>query len=531
MAKPAEAPVKTGFENAVVESWSDAGTFAVGPDAQHLLCLLADGRLLIAAGQELHPTVQSYIARLERARRSFRRCVIDSAVVRSMYLRRPTSATSVEQTPMQQLAKEMLHLGCESRASDIHIRVDKDSTEVFFRIHNDLVHRDTYTREFGQRMLATLYAAMTDVSDASYKPNERQDARIGDPQKLPERLHGVRIATTPTVGGSLMVLRLLYDDTSASYDPCTLGYSQQHGLQIQAMKDKPIGMNIISGPTGSGKSTTLQRILSGLIQEREQKLHVITVEDPPEYPIEGAVQTPVTNTVDEGERSLAFSRAISNAMRLDPDTIMIGEMRDLPSAQLCLRAAMTGHQVWTTVHANSAMGIVDRLIDLGLPMPMVADPEIVTGLIGQRLVKVLCPHCKIALKHNMHELPLSVLGRVKAALRDHFDSVHIVGAGCKHCGNHGTVGRTVVAEIITPDAEFFGLIRRGDKVKAHEYWIAQGGMTAHQHVLTKIVAGEVDPRMAERVVGRLHAEADFEARLTPPDQPDTDRGATNGARP
>lgn len=405
---------------------------------------------------------------------------------------------------MQVTAKDLLNKACAARASDIHIRVKKSCTEIYFRIHNDLVLVGSQTREYGERLLATLYGAMTSVSDNSYKPMERQDASIADRDKLPPKLYGVRIATAPTSEGAVMVLRLLYNDAGDNVDLRPLGFSEVHAAMLQQLKEQPSGMNIISGPTGSGKSTTLQRVLSGEILEAEGKLHVLTVEDPVEYPIEGAVQTAVTNASTEVDRSRQFAAAISNAMRLDPDVIMIGEMRDGASAQNALRASMTGHQVWTTVHANSAVAVIDRLIDLGLPLSLVADHTIVTGLISQRLVKVLCRHCSKPLVDHQHELSLAAYARVHRAVGSEMHKVRIAGTGCEHCNQQGTIGRTVIAEVIVPDDQFFKHIRCGEKTEAVAYWLHElGGKTIREHAIEKIAAGLIDPRMAEKVVGHL----------------------------
>jgi len=408
----------------------------------------------------------------------------------------------------------LLTKACRARASDIHIRVKKSSTEMYFRIHNDLVRTGGQTREYGERLLATIYGAMASVADSSYKPTERQDASISDRDKLPPLLYGVRIATAPTSDGTVMVLRLLYNDAGDNIDLRPLGFSDAHAAMLQQLKEQPIGMNIISGPTGSGKSTSLQRILTGEILEAEGKLHVLTVEDPVEYPIEGAVQTAVTNASSEEERSRLFSAAISNAMRLDPDTIMIGEMRDRASAQNALRASMTGHQVWTTVHANSALAIVDRLNDLGLPMSLIADHTVVTGLISQRLVKVLCPHCKKRLTQHMQDLTPATLQRLNTALPEGIDKVCVVGSGCDECKQQGTTGRTVIAEVILPDAQFFEYVRAGEKIKAMQYWLQElKGRTILDHAIEKVAEGIIDPRMAEKVVGHLASHLQTIKRL------------------
>lgn len=485
---------------------SHGGALEASEQERKLLCLLDDGRVLVAAGQEFHPLVLSYEGRLKRLGHTFQS--VPSSIDAIHRLNRvkgaPADERHQEHTMMQVTAKDLLNKACRSRASDIHLRVRKNSTEIWFRIHNDLVPVGGQTREYGERLLATLYGAMTSVSDSSYKPGERQDAAIADRDKLPPALYGVRIATVPTSEGPVMVLRLLYNDAGDNIDLRPLGFSDAHAAALQRLKEQPVGMNVISGPTGSGKSTTLQRVLSGEIVEAAGKLHVLTIEDPVEYPIEGAVQTAVTNAGSEEERSRAFAAAISNAMRLDPDTIMIGEVRDRATAQNALRASMTGHQVWTTVHANSAMAIVDRLLDLELPASLVADHKVITGLISQRLVKKLCAGCKRPLWRHLDALPSAQLARVRQAVSASLEGVCVTGPGCPECDGQGTVGRTVVAEIIVPDDRFFRLVRQGEKSEALAYWIDElGGRTMLDHAIEKIAAGEIDPGMAEKVVGHL----------------------------
>jgi general secretion pathway protein E len=169
-----------------------------------------------------------------------------------------------------------------------------------------------------------------------------------------------------------------------------------------------------------------------------------------------------------------------------------------------LRASMTGHQVWTTVHANSAVAVIDRLVDLGLPLSLVADHTIVTGLISQRLVKVLCKHCSKPLVDHPHELPTATYARVQRAVGSEMHKVHIAGPGCEHCKHQGTIGRTVIAEVIVPDDQFFKYIRAGEKMEAVAYWLHElGGKTIREHAIEKIAAGLIDPRMAEKVVGHL----------------------------
>lgn len=513
---PAKLPLAPTIDESGARALSETGEFSASGEERKFLCLLDDGRLLIAEGQEMNPFVLSYRARLERMHHPYRPTPVALDAISRAYRDRCQSGSAeiLDHTAMQVVAKDLIAHACRERASDIHIRVNRFSTEILYRIHNELVRVREHTREHGDRLLATLYSAMASVSDNTYKPTERQDAAIGDRDKLPDQLFGVRIATAPTSEGHLMVMRLLYNDAGETDDLQSLGFTADQAATLDYLKQQPIGMCIISGPTGSGKSTTLQRVLTGQIRETAGALHVITVEDPVEYPIAGAVQTPVTNASGEDARSSAFAAAIANAMRLDPDIIMIGEVRDRASAQSALRASMTGHQVWTTLHANNALAIVDRLCDLGLPLRMITDESVVTGLISQRLVKLLCPRCKKPFVEAEAELDAALVARVKQVAGGSLPQVCVAGSGCAHCRNRGTIGRTIVAEVIRTDAHFFNLLRDGDKLGALSYWITHlNGRTVVDHAVSKVTQGLVDPRMAERVVGHLSLRSPGAAEL------------------
>lgn len=496
--------------------------FAIGDqELRNYLCYLDDGTLLVAKSHTFNPHVRAFIARLGRMGRTCNVVNADLSVIAEKYAGAQKASESGKSegytaSQMQKSASELFRRAVEQRASDIHIRVSKRArTQIFFRVHNDMEFTDENTYEFGEQLCATIYQAMADVADATFETISRQDARISDRTKLPERIDGIRIATSPQVDGFIMVLRLLYNDAADSTDIRLLGFSSEQAEAIQFMRRRPSGINIIGGPTGSGKSTTLQRILTSIHKDYQGRKHIITVEDPPEYPILGAVQTPVTNADTEEERSRAFQAAIKAAMRLDPDVIMIGEIRDTPSARLAVQAAMTGHQVWATVHANNAMAIVDRLVDLGVPPEMVCDPTIISGLICQRLVKTLCPDCSKPITDHIDRYQQAEINRIASVVM--LDKVRVRGNGCPSCRTTGVVGRTVVTESIVTDETLMAFMRKHDRIGALNYWRnEQQGISMLAHAIQKVGEGLVDPFMAEDVVGPLNVgriEQDF--RITP----------------
>lgn len=413
------------------------------------------------------------------------------------------TALTVGDSEMQRIAIEIFTKAVGRRASDIHIRVNfKGNTRIFFRIHNDLEQIEEHLSSWGRLLCSAIYMAMCDIADSTYEEHQRQDARISARDKLPTGLDGIRVATTPQVDGSVMVLRMLYNDAGKSNDVRELGYTDNQRRLIALMKRRPTGINIIGGPTGSGKSTTLQRTLLSIHEEASGTKHIITVEDPPEYPMPGIVQTPVANASTEEERSAAFQAAIKATMRLDPNVIMIGEMRDGPSVRLAIQAAMTGHQVWSTVHANSSFAIMDRMVDLGIPLNIMSDHSIVTGLICQRLLKVLCNHCKKSPDKALSNYTEIDQDRIMGAID--LANACFQGDGCSKCQNSGISGRTVVAEVLVPDQKIMSLLRQGLKEEATDYWRTTGGTTMLEEAILKINAGLVDPFQAEDEVGPLN---------------------------
>lgn len=476
--------------------------YAIDSNIQQILCFLDNGALLISRSHAFSPHVQGFEGRLKRMGVAYQKHLVDMSIVSRAYeIGQAESHHRGDQSDMQMAARKLFTKAVEMHGSDIHIRVSKSNrTQILFRVHSDLVHVDEQPYEYGYRLCSTIYQAMSDVSDAIFEPMSRQDARISDRKKIPDGIDGIRIATSPVVNGFIMILRLLFNDTSRDTNLLTLGYEATQQRAFEIMKRQPTGINIISGPTGSGKSTTLQRVLSGIIRESEGKSHIITVEDPPEYPIPGANQTPVTNADTEEERRQAFQNCIKAAMRCDPDIMMIGEIRDGASARLAIEAAMTGHQVWTTLHANNAFAIIDRLENLDIPIDLLTDDNIISGLACQRLLKLLCPHCSTPLINAMHAFEAEAIERIMSVAP--MDQVKVMGPGCDHCKHSGIIGRTVVAETVATTYSIMRHLKARDRLAAIDTWKnEQGGLTMKDHAILKVSQGIVDPFQAEAVVG------------------------------
>ena len=212
---------------------------------------------------------------------------------------------------------------------------------------------------------------------------------------------------------------------------------------------------------------------------------------------------PVTNAAYGQEREEAFSKAIAAALRSNPDRIMIGEVRDSASAQLAFEAAMTGHQVWTTLHSNDAMTIPFRMRDLKVENYKLGDPTLLTGLVSQRLARLLCPVCCLPIEED--EISFGLMARLEAAQIEIERIRKRNPEGCESCGKgNGYKGRSAIAEIIIPDTDFMEYVMQNKKADAEHYWLSQlGGRNMVENMIDRVRFGEVDPIDAERVVGPL----------------------------
>lgn len=405
-------------------------------------------------------------------------------------------------TPTQKKIITYIRKAKEFNASDVHITVGRDGADLTYveiRIFGELEVIGVLKRDEGLELLGTAYASMSDViKGTEFNPKIPQDARLAEQYLKLANLYGARYSHYPCVGGLYAVLRLINDDAQHIPDFATLGYLPSQEALLQKMLQRPEGLIILSGPTGSGKSTTLRSAseayfaLYGMNQHGMPHKRLFTIESPPEGRIAGAIQTAVRDDHD------GWVTAIKSVLRLDPDAILNGEIRDHSSALAAIKAAMTGHLMLTTLHANDAINVIERLEMEGINRRLLADPQLFIGLISQRLVQKLCPHCRrpyaevcSALTEAQRDLITTYCEPEHVYLRNY--------SGCEHC-HRGVSGRTVIAEVIAPDARFFQLYLTRGRLEAKTYWHKElGGITRNQHALHLINCGLVDPLAAHLI--------------------------------
>ncbi len=494
-------------------------SLVINDDTRRLLALFSDGTFLVSESHKFDGRVLSFevLARKKRLSIGKPRYVSQNelnAIYAFGERNQPISANDedLNQLQMQKDFVNVVARAASQKVSDIHIVV-ADSTQIMFRVNGMMQTEMEYNKEWGESFVRAAFAS-ADISDANYAQNEFQGAqKLGSTPlrgskgklMLPHNVLAIRLQFNPIAFGTqYVVMRLLYadDNPDGSGDLAALGFGEYEENLFYRLRAVPIGLNIIAGPTGSGKSTTLQRNMIKLLQEKNYEINLITVEDPPEYPIPGARQMPVTNANDEEEKDEQFNKALSAALRSDPDVIMVGEIRALAAAELTFKGALSGHGVWSTLHANSAPAIITRFRDMGVQPYMLADPELMKGLISQRLFRKLCPHCRVSVKERLN---LPQVQRLKVALGDFgIENTYMRGPGCKFCDGRGIKGRMSVPEIILPDAMFLELMINGETRKAIDYWTSDlNGRPLKDAAIERMLKGYIDLDEVERWCGLL----------------------------
>lgn len=451
------------------------------------------------------------------------------------------SGTWVDRTVRRLFAKAM-----ERRVSDIHISYMGPYTQVFFRRMGLMLEEETLDGERGLQLIRGIFQGELSQAEAGFSEHERYDGRIADRAFLPEGLFAVRLHSEPVQSpympgpGVHLAMRLLFDSTRArgTMDQrlAALGFTRGQREMVAGFAETT-GMTVVSGPTGHGKTTVLKNILEA------QASHVPTrsyfsLEDPPEYTIAGVHQLNVfTKAVSEQERKRALLEALAGLMRSDPDVILLGEIRYREAAEAAVSAALTGHSVWTTVHASTALNVLSRLREMGVALSSLTAPGVLAGVTYQRLLPVLCPRCSRPLREAPEAVSPACLFRLRRLFSSaELEGVRVRGAGCPDCDGLGLSGQQVAAEVVPlRDHELTRLIAGGRFAEAWRHWVLNlGGLTHQAHARRRVLAGEVDPGLCEERLGTT-LDADLvelgqEARVRPVDPFDTgDTGGTGRA--
>jgi general secretion pathway protein E len=372
--------------------------------------------------------------------------------------------------PVIRLVNLIIQRAVEARASDIHIEPFENSLKVRFRIDGVLKEGEAPPVKMSPAVISRIkIMARLNIAERRLPQDGRIELRVQG-QDL-----DVRVSTVPTMHGESVVMRLLNRE-SVSLDFVELGFSEDIRRDLEQLLKSPNGMILVTGPTGSGKTTTLYTAMHRL-NTPERKL--ITVEDPVEYQLEGINQIQVKSSI-----GLNFASALRSIVRQDPDVIMVGEMRDLETARICIQSALTGHLVLSTLHTNDAASSVTRLLEMGVEDYLLTST--LNAIVGQRLVRLLCTHCKEAyepLAEVSRELKLDALngGRPVRLYR---------ARGCEHCQGTGFHGRLVIHELLVMNDEVRRLaLQHADSGRILQAARAAGMRTLYEDGCLKALAG------------------------------------------
>ncbi len=369
-----------------------------------------------------------------------------------------------EEAPVVKLVDLIIRQAIDERASDIHIEPFKDRISLRYRIDGKLYEIPPPAKQLHLPIISRIkILAKLDIAEKRLP----QDGAFL--VKLEDRPIDIRVSTIPTIYGEKLVMRIL-DRTAVVLDLDQMGFE---GKQLELMRraiSMPYGQVLLTGPTGSGKTTTLYAILNEI---KSPTKNIITVEDPVEYKLDGVNQVQV-----KPEIGLTFANALRSFLRQDPDIMLVGEVRDLETAQICIRAALTGHLVFSTLHTNDAPSAVSRLIDIGIEPYLVA-PSLLM-VVAQRLLRKLCPDCKEAYEPTAEQ---------RSAVKIKADLIY-KPKGCNKCGQLGYRGRTCIAEAMLINEDIRELISQGASFQTIRDAAKAGGMvTLYESGLKKVEDG------------------------------------------
>lgn len=383
---------------------------------------------------------------------------------------------SADDAPIIRLLNGLLAEAIRENASDIHIEPFEDSLAIRLRV-------DGVLREVMQppAVIGPLIASRIKVMAKLDIAEKRlpQDGRIS--LRVANRPVDVRVSTMPSGHGERVVLRLL-DKQAGRLELEQIGMDTETTKSLDQIIHRPHGIFLVTGPTGSGKTTTLYASLTRL---NDRSRNIMTVEDPIEYFIDGIAQTQVNTKVD-----MSFARGLRAILRQDPDVVMVGEIRDLETAQIAIQASLTGHMVFSTLHTNSAIGAITRLRDMGAEPFLLASSMV--GVLAQRLVRVLCKDCRI-------EKPLDAAFAERLGIEPSGQKV-FAAVGCESCHNMGFRGRTAIYELVTFDDTVRQLVHDGASETKLEQHVRQSAPSIMQNGMAAVLDGTTTPEELLRVM-------------------------------
>ncbi len=378
-------------------------------------------------------------------------------------------AISVEEGPVIKLANLILIQAIKERASDIHVEPFEKMVRLRYRIDGVLIDKTPPPKNLQVALISRLkIMSSLDIAERRLPQDGRMRVKVAG------RDFDLRVSLLPTVHGEKCVLRVL-DKSNLAASMEKIGMDADTFRRFRAAIDAPHGLILVTGPTGSGKTTTLYSALNEL---NNPEYNIVTVEDPVEFQVPGINQVPVRKEI-----GLSFGNALRSILRQDPDIIMIGEIRDTETAEIAVEAALTGHQVLSTMHCNDAAGAIARMDDMGIAPFLISSSVILS--CAQRLVRRICPACKEPVTYP------ATMFRDLHIPPNYFENASIFrGRGCDRCNNSGYAGRTAILEAMTVTDEIRKvIIARGSAMEISKIAINQGMRTLRAAAMEKVREG------------------------------------------
>jgi type IV pilus assembly protein PilB len=388
-------------------------------------------------------------------------------------------------SPVVRLVETIIFTALERRASDIHIEARDAEVAVKYRIDGVLQHAmQPIAKEWHSTVLSRI-KVLSDLDIAERRVPQDGRFRV----KYKGRYIDLRVSIMPASHGEDAVLRVLDKETlSEKFQSLSLdvvGFSPDETKRFRRYIREPYGMVLVTGPTGSGKTTTLYAAINEIKSDEDK---IVTIEDPVEYQLRGITQIPVNE-----KKGLTFARGLRSILRHDPDKIMVGEIRDQETAQIAIQSALTGHLVFTTVHANNVTDVIGRFINMGVePYNFVSA---LNCIMAQRLVRLICSNCKRPKKHSPEELLESGIDPAKAA-----DYIFSEGAGCLECSGTGYHGRSAICELLDlTDHIREMIVSRRPTSEIKRAAIEEGMITLRESGMAKVKSGLTTLREINKV--------------------------------